>query len=317
MSASKAITCVPITIRAAQVIDSSIPYPDAGETAWVSGTPYVVANTVSYLIGDLYHKFECKQNHTSSASNVPEAFPDDENNQYWIDLGSVNRYRIFHLERNTPCETTSPYTVDVNPGAPFGAVAIGNVIIADDVTLEIFGSAPDPVYSETKELLERYVNDWYEWTYQPFWQLQSTLFNNLPKGYNYTYKLTFTSASGTIKVGSQVVGIPFDIGKIQMSPKIRRNNFSSFTRTFDGEVKITTRRNVPKIAPSLVIDKNNLNATAILLDNLNGVVTFFAGIQESEHDYFQSVFAIGVFREIEYSLDYKDYVRASMEVEAL
>lgn len=310
------ITIDPIDIRGAMVTSSTVAYPDTGETAWSgASTPYVIGDTVSYLVGTDYYRFECITAHTSSSTNFPVPKPNETVD--WMDLGFVNKYAMFQLERNTQTiETTSPLIVEVDPGERFGAIGIGN-IVADSVQLDVYDSIGGLVSTETVDLIDRYVSSWYSYFYQPFRQIKDTLFSDLAINEDYTFKLTFTKASGSVKVGSVVCGMPFDIGAAQYQAKIRRLNFSTFERDFDGETTITIRRSSPKLNLNLFINKNDLNGIIKLIDDLNGVVTAWAGVVESTDGYFESIYVVGMYKDIEYSIDYPEHVFAAIQIEGM
>jgi hypothetical protein len=310
------ITVDPIDIRGAMVTSSTVPYPDTGETAWSgAAVAYTLGQTVSYLVGTDYYRFECIAAHTSSATNFPVPKPNETVN--WLDLGFVNKFAMFQLERNTQTiETSSPLVVEVDPGDRVGVIGLGN-LEADSVQLDIYDSGGTLVSTATKDLIDRYVASWYSYFYQPFRQIVNTLFSDIAIDATYTFKLTFTKATGSVKVGSVVCGMPYDIGSAQYRAKVRRLNFSTFDRAFDGETTIKIRRNVPKVNIDLIIDKPALNGVVRLIDDLNGVVTLWAGLVTTTDGYFESVFLIGIYKDIEYSLDYPNHAVGSIEIEAL
>lgn len=305
------ITAEPITITDSMITSTTVPYPDTGETAWVSGTIYAKGAKVSYLINGVYHRFESLQD--SNQAHPPEKYPNE--NQWWLDLGYVNKLAAFQNDRNTQTVTTSPYVVSIDPNARFGAIAVGNVQ-ADTITVEVLSGA-EVIFTQTKKLKARNVYDWFSWTYEPFYQSTGTVFTNLPINANNTFKITISDGSGTVKIGSIIAGLPLDIGRAQYGTGIRRQNFSTFERDEFGETKITIRRNIPRVSYSLIIDKKKVNNVQRLLDKLNGIVTFFAGIVETEHGYFDSVFLVGLYKDVSYSLDLPDYARADIEIEAI
>lgn len=308
------ITCNPIRVAMADITASSVSYPDTGEGAWSAVVSYSLGATVSYQIDGVWHRFESKQG--SNLNNLPTAYPDDTTNAWWLDLGWVNQLALFQLERNTQTIAASPYSVSVDPNDRFGVIGVGNVI-ADDVTLEVYDDSAALVHTETKIMKKRDVYDWYSWTYEPFYQTSGTLFTDIPMSTLYTFKLIFTDSSGTVKVGAVVPGVPLDIGRALIGTSIKRLNFSSFERDEFGETKITIRRNIPRLDFTLLIDKVKINNVMRLLDDLNGLVTFYAGIVETEHGYFDSVFIIGLYKEISYQINLPKYVNGSIEIEAL
>lgn len=311
------ITTRPINIRGAMVTSSTVPYPDTGETAWADATVYAAGDTVSYLIDGLYHKFECKQGHTSDTATgkIPEAFPDDVDNAYWIDLGAVNKYAPFQLDRNTQNSADSPYVVQADPSARVGAIAIGN-IIADSVTLEILNGAT-VVYTETRDLLTREVYNWYTWTYAPFRQIKKTLFSGLPMNANYTFKLTFTKAAGKVRIGHIICGTPMYLGEARENASVGRENFSPVTRNTDGEAKMNKKRNIPSNQLQLLIKKAELDSVLATIDDLNSEVTFWAGVVENTDGYFESLLTIGFYKQFSHTFIPPDHAIGDIEIQEL
>lgn len=299
------ITMIPVTVRGAMVTSSTVPYPDTGETEIADATPYTKGATGSYLIGDLYHKFECIADVTTDFTDpdkTPQPFPLDEKHAYWIDRGAVNKYAMFQLERSSQTiESSSPLVVEVDPGEMVGAVALDG-LVGDDATLDVYNSLAALVKTETKSLLDRTVTDWYEWTYKPFRQVSKTIFNDLPLDPNYTFKITVTKSSGDIKVGSVVAGIPFFIGKTLLDTDGGFINFSSFDRTFDGETKIVLRDRIPENTHKLYIEKDKFNSTLQMFADLNGVVTVWMGLSDTVNGYFESTFIVGLYKDFKYTI---------------
>lgn len=303
----------PITIRAAQLTSSSLTYPAVDETAWEDATGYFVGDTRSYTISGLIHKFECIQNHTSSTSNAPEAYPNE--NAYWTDLGAVNRYNMFQLERNTQSEGASPLTVSINPGERFGAVGIGRVE-ADSVQLQVFDGATE-LFNETKDLIDRSVASWWDYFYQPFRQIENTLFTDLPILSTATITLTFTRASGDVKVGFVVIGMPFNLGETEYKAKAESLNFSEIARDEFGEAKLTPRRDIPKTIQTVEIDKSNLNQVRAVLSELNATVALWFALSDPLLEYFDTLFIIGVYTKRSISVEGSNHALLDLELEQI
>lgn len=307
------ITWKPLTIRAAQLDSSTLAYPGTGETAWVTATGYVVGDTVSYTIDGLIRKFQCKAAHTSGASNVPIAYPNE--NAQWLDLGAVNRYAMFHLEWNSQSTGASPLVVECTPGERFGAVAFGNVV-ADDVRVEVLDGVTS-LYDETYDLISREVYGWRDWLFQPFRQISNYIVLDLPVLTTATLKLTFTRASGDVGVGAVCMGLPVELGTTESRARTRKLNFTQFTRDEFGGVKITPRRSVPKVNANVLFEKTRLNQVRALVDGLNGVVTVWAGLSNPLDGYFNAMFLIGVYKDEEWSLDHPDHGYLNLEIEGI
>lgn len=307
------ITWKPLTIRAAQLDSSTVPYPDTGETAWVTSTAYVAGDTVSYEIDGLIRKFECKTNHTSGAGNAPKAYPNE--NAQWLDLGAVNRYAMFHLEWDAQTVATSPLVVECTPGERFGGVAFGNVE-ADSVRVEVYDDAVQ-LYDQTYELKSRDVYSWSDWLFQPFRQIKNYIVLDLPSLTTATLKLTFARATGDVKVGVVCMGMPFELGGTQYRARARKLNFTQFVRDDFGTVRIVPRRSIPKINVNVVFDKKKLDQVRGLVSELNGVVTVWSGLANPLDGYFGTLFLIGVYKDEEWSLDHPNNGFLNLEIEGI
>lgn len=304
----------PLTIRTSELTSSTVAYPDAGETAWSSAAvAYAVGQTVSYLTEGLIHKFECKTAHTSSASNFPAPYPNETSN--WLDLGAVNRFNMFHLERNTQTIAASPLVVEISPDAHVGAVGLGKVE-ADSAKIEVYDGST-LIYTSTQDLIDRTVASWYDYFYLPFRQIENTIFYDLPILKTAKIKVTLTKATGSVKVGFCVLGVPFNIGETQYKATARLLNFSEISRDAFGEAKITKRRSIPKTSQVVVIEKENLNKAIDIFKQLNAEVALWYGISNPLDGYFNSVFIIGVYKDIEFSMELPKHVFASLELEQI
>ncbi len=313
---------LPITIQGAVITASSVSFPDTGETA-IAETGYVAGDTVSHLMSDgFYHKFECKGAVTvvfATAATMPEIYPDDETNAYWIDLGAVNREAPFQLQRNTRNDATSPYTVEVDPGTRVGSIGIGGNVLADEITVEVYDSTAALIHSETQAMLKRNVYNYKTWVYAKVRQIKKTIFEDLPMASTNTFKITFTRSSGNVKVGSIIAVNPVVIGSAQYKSDVRRDNTSRVNRDAFDNIKINELGGIPSKSMRLVIPKASLNETLDLIDVLGSQVTFWSGLVRGAGDngYFESLFTIGFNRSFKHSVSFPSHAEASIEIEEL
>ncbi len=309
------ITCKPVDITMAMLTSSTVPYPDTGETLFSPAVSYSAGATVSFAINGIFHRFESKQG--SNLAHTPQAYPDDAGNAWWIDLGYVNKLAAFQRSRNTQTVATSPYTVKIAPLASVGVIGIGNTE-CDTVTLNVYDATNVLVKTKTIAMNGRDVYNWTTWTFAPFDQIVATMFSEVPMNSTNSYELTFTRASGLVKVGFIIMGMPVDIGRALMGGAgISMLNFSTFERDEFGESKVTVRRNVPKVNYQLRIAKAKLNNVIRVINKLNGEVTLWAGVENAEHGYFENTFVIGMAKDFRNVIDQPNFVSADIEIEAL
>lgn len=314
------ITARLIDIFDGQITSSTVPFPDTGETI-LTATSYAVGDTASYLMPDgVYHKVECKSAVTvnfSTAATLPEPWPDDDDNSYWIDLGYVNKLAPFQRDRNTQNDAASPYVVDINPGGRVTVIGINNVL-ADSVTVENYNASATLLKTQTVQLLTRKVSSWKDWLFQQATQRKKYIFIGLPIASTNTFKLTFTRAAGNVKVGNIVCGISHEIGIAQLKGKVRNENYTVFNADEFGETKIVKRRNIPELDFTLAQKKGRVNSINSLITNdLNGEITLWAGTTDTSDDYFENLMLIGMCMEYNYTMDSKDYAMADIEIRGM
>lgn len=302
----------PITIRAAQLTSSTLAYPDTGETAWSSASvAYVVGDTVTYEVSGLVQKFRSITAHTSSATNYPVPYPNETVN--WLDIGAANRYNMFHLERNTQSEGTSPLVVEVTPGERFGAVGFGN-LECDSIRVEVYDGATQ-IHDESQDTVSRQVTGWWDYFYQPFRQIENAVFWDLPILSTAKIKVTFTRGSGNVKVGFFVLGMPFEIGTTSERAEADALNFSEIARDEFGESRITPRRDVPKTSQIVLIDSANIDNVRGLLKDLNAQVALWSALSDPLNEYFGSLFIIGLYKRRNITVNDDGATYLSLELE--
>ncbi len=67
----------------------------------------------------------------------------------------------------------------------------------------------------------------------------------------------------------------------------------------------------------LHIEKRQLYTVLDTVDDLNGEVTFWSGLVEHSDGYFESLFAIGFYKDFAHSLDHPRDVFADIEIQEL
>jgi hypothetical protein len=301
----------PLTIRAAELTSSTIPYPDTGETTYDPGTAYALNDTVVYTIDGLIHKFKSKAG--SNTGHTPEAYPNE--NAFWLDLGAANRFNMFQLERNTQSEGASPLVVEITPGARFGVIGLGN-LEADSVQLQVYNGATI-IFDETKDLIDRTVLSWADYFYQPFRQIKNTLFTGLPILTTAKAKLTFTKSDGNVKVGFVVMGVPFNLGITDQKFKAEALNFSEIERDEFAEAKLTPRRDIPKTTQTVKIEKAKLNQVRGILSELNAKVALWYALSDPLLDYFDTAFIIGLYKRRDIDIGGPAHAYLNLELEQI
>jgi hypothetical protein len=216
----KVVVGVPTTD--AMLSDLSIAEPDAasGEAAWNSATTYITGQqAVNAAVHRTYQSLQ--------DGNLNHALPTwpATSNDWWIDVGPTNRWKMFDYVADTQAEGASPLTVTVTPGKRVNSILF-DAVVADSVTIEGV-SAGETVYGPvTKILRTRNVRGWYDYFYAPFDASNAGGVFNIPPRTDIALSLTFTRATGNAKVGDVLVGNAYDIGTAQFPLQKPLQNYS-------------------------------------------------------------------------------------------
>ena len=160
---------VPLTITDDMLVSSSVPEPDVGETAWVSGGTYVGGDI--RIRATTHRKYMAQTNHTG-ISTPPENDP-----TRWLDVGATNRWAMFDPRRTTQTTAATSITVVLKPGF-FNALAF---YLTQGATLQVSVlDAPlgTEIYADTRSLDGPYIDE-YDWCWGPFREQTKQVFSNI------------------------------------------------------------------------------------------------------------------------------------------
>lgn len=188
---------VPLEIDDTMLISSTVPEPDTGETAWVSGGTYV-AGDIRIRTGT-HRKYMALVDHTG-ITLTPEGDP-----TRWKDIGATNRWAMFDTRRTTQTTATTSLTVVLQPGffnaADFFLLSGGDLEIT--VKDEPLGTV---VFTETRSIIGPY-SDEYDWCWGPYRSQTKQLFSGILPYPDAELTITVTAGTGvTVGIGMACIG---------------------------------------------------------------------------------------------------------------
>lgn len=299
----------PLEITGAMFTSSNVSEPDATETVWASGG--------TYAVGDLRIRTQTHRIYESlTAHSGVTTFPENDTTN-WLDVGPTNKWAMFDFLRNTATTRASEIEVVITPGERIDSIALLG-LVANTVAIEIVasGSPPISVYSATEDLDTREVFDWYDYFFQPFSTKPSVAYFDIPPYTDAVITITITATSGDAECGACVFGMKTDIGTVKAEAESDVLNYSTVTRNFDGTTAEMVRRlNVPKTISEIVLDKNRVNRIRALRDSLNATPAVWAGIEDSDDEYFEALLILGFYKRFSLNLRHPDHAIISLELE--
>jgi hypothetical protein len=168
------------------------------------GAQYSVAAT--YDLGDVvintagtdptYHAFE-----SLVASNVGNALTDSAK---WLDLGAVNRLRMFDQVNGTLTENASSIDVTVTATTVANGLALFN-LDAQEVQVTVTNGS-GTLYDETYSLRSTFgITDWYSWFTQEVEFKSNLVLTDLPPNSGTSVQVQITG-TGDVACGTMVLG---------------------------------------------------------------------------------------------------------------
>jgi hypothetical protein len=303
----------PVTLTDAMLTSSSIPEPDTGEAVWNVATAYTLGQRV-YLASN-HVMYEALQANTGQNPLNDTQGDVDNPPVYWLDVGRTNRWQMFNLLRNDKSIDASPMTVVLTPGVRIDSLGLFGVV-ADSVSVTV-DLGMDEVYSYTEDLNQRDVFNWFDYFFEPFSLKQNTAVFDIPPYSTGVITITLTSNTGSCSLGSLVIGNQTNIGNVEYGAQSDVLNFSRIDRAFDGTALLTQRRSIPKTIQRVFSDKAKTNAIRRLRTNLNAVPAVYAGIDQTDDDYFEALLILGIYKKFTIDLTYPEHTLIELEVEEI
>lgn len=242
---------------------------DPGDRAYVNTAPQKV-----YEVIDLS---TITSGGVSPAISVEQAVPK------WAEIGYVNKWAMFDLSKNSSTVASGSITVELRPGARINSLALLNLVNVTSVTIAGTDETGLSIYSVVGASV---TNGYYVVT-------------NIPRVS--TIRLTVTiTGSGTIEVGSLVLGNYKYIGDIQDGISVGSENFSNTERDEFGNVALVKRREVGRLQKSLFLYSEHINSVLAIRDQLNAKVAVWIGLYGNTDpnidNFFNATVLLGFYR---------------------
>lgn len=287
--------------------------PATSPTWWANiGTTYQAYSAgATYAIGDYAIDPVAHLTYKSLiASNTGNALTDATK---WYLVGPTNAWAMFDTLRNTATVTPGTLTVTITPGTRIDSLALlGLSATSATVTVTVSGVTQ---YTKTINLNLRFVANWYDYFFAPFKTQDAVALFDLPPYSNGVITISLTNATGNVACGACVMGMQVNIGDVEYGAESDVLNFSTVNRTSDGVATLVPSRNVPKTVSSIWLDKQYVDTVRAVRDSLNGSTAVWAGIDDSTHEYFESLLILGFYRRFTIDLSYPNQAKIALELE--
>lgn len=287
-------------------------WADVTEVAYNSGATYGLGDRV---ISTAWHRmYESLQ-----INNVgkPLPVPPETETDWWLEVGTTNRYASVDAARNTQTIAASPLTLSISPGQRINSIAVMGME-ADSLTITMV-NAGSTVYSKTFDLRLRRVRNAYEYAFRPFDLQRSVVQFDLPPFFNATINLTLTRSTGIVKLGSVTVGNFVYLGRHLTDAENDSLNFSEINRDKYGTATLKPIRSLPVTTQTCLIEKRYVNDLLDARQLLDAVVAVYSGLDDrGSSDWFEAFLIQGVYKRFTINSRHSDtHALVSMQLEEI
>lgn len=225
--------------------------------AWSSATIYAREALVAYQQNIYYSVAD------GNVAITPAA-PDAA--QWWLLVGPDNMRAMFDDVISTATTAADSLSVTVAPGINNSLALFG--MQGRHVHITVRNGAGGPVvYEHAAELDGSIVNDWYQYFFEPFLQEKELILTDLPP-YASAHITMLITGTGTVGVGTMVVGTEYSIGRTLMGVGLSNEDYSRVDIDEFGTVKLTRRNSAKRTTFRTTVPRAELRKVYQILDDL-------------------------------------------------
>jgi len=290
----------PVTISDSMLISHSIAEDDY--TAWSSVT--------SYSVGD-----RCIQNHKvyealqAGTNHSPAA--DSSTTPYWLEVQSVNRWRMFDQQVNSASTATTSITFTLQPGA-INAIAFVE-LTGSAVRVQVLDGSTS-VYDVTQAIDSTPLESWQDYFFGGYDLSAALVFENVPQYLTGQVVVTI-SGTGTVSCGGALFGALYELGETQFGASAGITDYSSKSTNVYGVTKIVRRAFSKRASTKLMLDSTALRRVQTLLANLRATPCLWVGADDTQT--FAPLVVYGYWRDFALEIAYPRTSYCSLEIEGM
>lgn len=288
----------PFTVDGDSLTASNVPYDNP---LWLVGTTYAVDDVVR---GDNDRDYQSLQ-----ASNAGHSLDDPA---WWLDLGPVNRFRMF--DQSNTSQTTNPDSIDVTIEVSGVANSVSFLnIVGETIQLIMSTVADGVIYDETVSLVSSSgVSNWWEYFFEPVTRYGDWTFNDLPTYLNPTIQAIVTDTGATARVGSMVVGLSRNFGQTIYPSSLSIQDYSRKEADTFGYYTIIERNFAKRASLKVQVDERNVDALTTILADLRATPIVIVGVEQ-----YRSTWIYGFYKDWAWQLAGPNESYLTLEVEGL
>lgn len=270
---------------------------------------YLALGSTSYFGGRLYKRITA-----GTTTTVPELDPAN-----WLDIGPTNTHAMFDREVSTVTNATDDLTVIIKPGYINSLSLYG--LIGQTLFVTVRNGIAGPIVYGNNDLTGAkeisldgtVLTDWYQYFFEPFFQLNTVNLINLPP-YADAHITVNILATGAVGCGVLDAGNYYDLGGTELGAQISITDFSRKTTDDFGVTTFVRRANARRMAARMMFDNVQFNKISRVLESLTATPCAWIGTDLTGYEPL-SIF--GWFEDASIDVAYQTQSYCSLNVQGL
>lgn len=238
--------------------------------AWSAGTTYALNDCV-IVVSDK-RIYQCVTG--PSTGNVPSTSP-----IYWTVKGPTNTWAMFDDKISTATTATDTLTTAIDTGYCNSMALLGLVGKTANISVTD-GPGGAVLYSKSVDLDGTIIDDWYQYFFEPYVQLNTLWLTDLPT-YGDARLITTITATGPVAVGMQSFGTFYELGDSHLGASAGLISYGKKNTDVNGVTTFIPGANAKRNSISLTVKKAQVNKVHNLLTALDGVPCMWIGVDDA------------------------------------
>lgn len=289
----------PVTFQVSQLISSN-----AVETysAYSSSTTYAKDAFVDYGT----HIYQSLVN--SNLNHQPDISP-----TFWILIGPDNTHAAFDTQVSTRTTSSSPLNITVAPGVNINSAAFLELTGNQLVVTMTNGAGGPTVYSNTINLDDTIIIEWYGYFFEPYNPRTEVVLTNLPTYTNARLSMSLTG-TGIVGIGVFTYGTAYELGLTQYGASVGIKDYSVKETDIYGNATFVERAYSKRMETNLFVPNSAIAFNQKLLASVRATPCVWIGSDDSQYN---PLVVFGFYKEFNTTINYPSYSLCSLTVEGL
>ena len=208
----------------------------------------------------------------------------------WVRLGYVNQLRMFTGARDSQ-STVVAGDIDVTVKSDddyYDFIAVLG-IVGKSLTIEVTDSSNVVLQSETFDLVDIGVSDWWEYFYLPYDQIEGVVFSSIRYEQAGKIRILIEGGGGDTACGRVVLGTANKVGTTDYGTSVGLLSFTQFARDGFGQLAIRAGRTVNTASYSVSVSTPYVDSALRYIRAAGGKIAFYMGDEGREATYILGV----------------------------